>query len=318
MDGHDLSAHRIALIVNPAAGVGRGARLAAAVADRLGARASVRIHAGTSPEESSGLLAAVAGECDAVVVLGGDGMVHLALQALALGDTPLGIVPAGTGNDTVDVLGLPADPMSAADAVLTALDTGSVRHVDLGRTDAGRWWVTVLCAGFDSAVTERANALRWPRGPRRYDLAIMAELLRLAPRQFAVDLDGIRLDLPATLIAVGNAPQYGGGKRITPDGRMDDGEFAVTVVGPVSRVTLARLAPTLPRAGHIGHPAVATYTAQEVRLHAPVTLAYADGERIGPLPVTTRCVAGALPVLVPAGSGGRAISDHELPDPPAS
>jgi diacylglycerol kinase (ATP) len=293
--------------------VGRGARLAAAVADRLGARASVRVHAGTSPAESAELLSAVAGACDAVVVLGGDGMVHLALQALALGDTPLGIVAAGTGNDVLDVLGLPGDPMAAADAVLAALDAGSVRRIDLGRTDTGRWWATVLCAGFDSAVNERANRWRWPRGPRRYDLAILAELLRLAPRPFAIELDGTRLDGPATLVAVGNAPQYGGGKRITPDGRMDDGEFAVTVVGPVSRLTLARLAPSVPHAGHIGHPAVRTYTARTVRLDAPATPAYADGERISALPVTSTCVAGALPVLVPPGALGRAFRDGRAP-----
>lgn len=277
------------------------------MAERLGARASVQVHTGSSPSESAELLAAVAGACDAVVVLGGDGIVHLALQALALGDTPLGIIPAGTGNDIVDVLGLPTEPTAAADAVLTALDAGSVRRLDLGRTDAGRWWATVLCAGFDSAVNERADRLRWPRGPRRYDLAIMAEIVRLAPRPFTVELDDVTLDMPATLVAVGNAPQYGGGKRITPDGRMDDGEFAVTVVGPVSRVTLARLAPTLPRAGHIGHPAVRTYTARSVRLDAPSTLAYADGERVGPLPVATVCVAGALPVLIPPGTTGRAF-----------
>jgi diacylglycerol kinase (ATP) len=293
--------------------MGRGARLADSVARRLGAGATVQLHAGDSPEDSAQLLAAVAGACDAVVVLGGDGMVHLALQALALGETPLGIVPAGTGNDIVDVLGLPTAPMAAADAVLMALDTGSVRRIDLGRTDGGRWWATVLCAGFDSAVTERANRWHWPRGRHRYDLAILAELMHLAPRPFALELDGQQLELSATLVAVGNAPQYGGGKRVTPSARMDDGEFAVTVVGPVSRRTLARLAPTLPRAGHIGHPAVHTYTARSVRLDAPDTPAYADGERIGALPVLTSCVAAALPVLVPPGPSGWAFANRPGP-----
>jgi diacylglycerol kinase (ATP) len=272
----------------------------------------VQVHSGSSPTESADLLAAVAGEYEAVVVLGGDGMVHLALQALALGDTPLGIVGAGTGNDMIDVLGLPSDPMAAADAVLSALDSGSVRHIDLGRTEAGRWWATVLCAGFDSAVNERADRLRWPRGPHRYDVAILAELARLAPRPFRLELDDVILELPATLVAVGNAPQYGGGKRITPNARMDDGQLAVTVVGPVSRFTLARLAPTMPRAGHIGHPAVTTYTAQAVRLEAANTLAYADGERIGPLPLSTTCVAAALTVLVPPGTAGRAFCTPTL------
>lgn len=285
--------------MNPASGVGRAARLSATVAERLGAGASVQVHSGASPEESAELLAAVAGVCDAVVVLGGDGMVHLALQALAQGATPLGIIPAGTGNDIADVLGLPAEPLRAADAVLAALDAGSVREVDLGRTQGGRWWGTVLCAGFDSAVNERANRMSWPRGPRRYDIAIAAEMMRLRARPFRLTLDGRTLDVAATLVAVGNGPQYGGGKRITPDGRMDSGEFAVTVVGPVSRRTLVRLAPTMPRAGHIGHPAVTTYTARTVGIAAGGTLAYADGERIGELPVSTTCVPRAIRVLVP-------------------
>lgn len=303
MDGDDLSPHRIALIVNPASGVGRAARLATSVAERLGAEALVQVHSGGSAAESAELLAAVATATDAVVVLGGDGIVHLALQALAEGDTPLGIIPAGTGNDTVDVLGIPTDPMAAADTVIAALKADSVRRVDLGRTDAGTWWFTVLCAGFDSAVNERANRMRWPKGPRRYDIAILAELARLAPRRFHIELDGEPLDQDCTLVAVGNARQYGGGKRITPDARIDDGEFAITVVGPVSRRTLVRLAPTMPRAGHIGHPAVQTYTARSVRLEAADTIAYADGERIAPLPVTVTCVAGALPVLVPPDVG---------------
>lgn len=290
--------------MNPASGVGRAARLAAAVADRLGAEASVQVHSGASAEESAALLAGVAHATDAVVVLGGDGMVHLAMQALAGGDTPLGIVPAGTGNDNADILGIPSDPFLAVDALLAALDAGSVRRIDLGRTDSGLWWSTVLCAGFDSAVNERANRMRWPKGPRRYDIAIAIEMLRLAPRRFRLEIDGEPMELDATLVAVGNSPQYGGGKKITPDGRIDDGLFAVTVVGPVSRFTLMRLAPTMPRAGHIGHPAVHTYTARTVRLAADATFAYADGERVGPLPQTVTCVPAALPVLVPPGPAG--------------
>ncbi len=307
MDGDDLSTHRIALVVNPASGLGRAGGLADSVRQRLCARAEVAIYAGTSAAESQQLLHSVAGRYDAVVVLGGDGVVHLALQALAGGQTPLGIIPAGTGNDIADTLGLPGHPHEAADAVLDALDTSSVRSIDLGRTDEGRWWATILCAGFDSAVNERANRMRWPRGPRRYDLAIVAEMLRLRARPFAVHLDGAEHAMVATLVAVGNAPQYGGGKLMTPHGRMDDGRFAVTVVGAVSRRTLGRLAPTLARAGHIGHPAVSTYTARSVTLDAPDTVAYADGERIGPLPVTTTCMPSAIGILIPPGLVGRGL-----------
>lgn len=287
--------------MNPVAGRGRAARTAAAVAQRIGAAATVEVHRANSAAGSSDILAALAGACDAVVVLGGDGIVHLAAQALALGETPLGIVAGGTGNDVADTLGLPADPIAGADAVVAALDAESVRRIDLGRIDGEnpRWWVTVLCAGLDSAITETANRLRWPRGPRRYDLAIGLEFLRFAARPFEVELDGERFTGPATLVAVGNGPQYGGGKRMTHGATLDDGTFTVTRVAPVSRATFARLAPTLPRGGHLGHPAVTQHVAHRVVLHAPGTVAYADGERLGPLPLATECVPAALPVLVP-------------------
>ncbi len=310
MDGDDLSRHRIALVVNPASGVGRAGGLADTVRQRLGTRAEVTSFAGTSAVECLQLLRSVASGYDAVAVLGGDGAVHLALQALAGGETPLGIIPGGTGNDIADTVGLPADPREAADAMLDALDASSVHQVDLGRTDGGTWWATILCAGFDSAVNERANRMRWPRGPRRYDVAIIAEMLRLRARPFTVTFDGERQDVLATLIAVGNAPQYGGGKLMTPDGRMHSGNFAVTVVGPVSRRTLARMAPKLPHAGHIGHPAVATYEACTVSIEAADTVAYADGERLGPLPITTTCVPAAIGVLVPPGVVGRGLAPH--------
>ena len=197
------------------------------------------------------------------------------------------------------MLGLPQDPLAAADAIASAIGARSTQRIALGRTDDGRWWGGVLYAGFDSAVNERANRMRWPRGPRRYDLAIAVELLRMRSRPFTVILDGHQLRQTATLVAVGNGPQYGGGKLITPDACLTDGTFAVTVVGPVSRTTLARMAPTLPRAGHIGHPAVSTHVARRVLIEAPDTLAYADGERIGPLPQAVTCVPAAIDVLVP-------------------
>ena len=215
---------------------------------------------------------------------------------------PLGVIPAGSGNDTAAVLGLPIDPVVAADVLLAALLARSVQRIDLGFCDgnplvpgySGRWFVGILYAGLDAAVNERANQLRRPRGQRRYDVAIALELLRLRPRRIRLTVDGATSDLDITLIAVGNGPQYGGGKRMAPDARWDDGMFDLTVVGPVSRTTLARLAPKLPAAGHIGHPAVHLLRGREVTIDGDAGPAYADGERVGPLPVTLRCVPSAL------------------------
>lgn len=300
---------RITLVVNPASNKGTAATAGAAVAAHLRTAASVRVLSGSSEDETVSLLARAAEDTDAVIVCGGDGTVHLAVNALAEGDVPLGIIPAGTGNDTATALGIPADPVQAAQALLAALLAGSRTRVDLGWCEPGpaspsadgRWWVTMLYGGFDSAVNERANALRWPRGKRRYDVAIVAELANMRTRTVRLVLDGTELLLPATLVAIGNGPQYGGGKRMTPTAKMDDGLFDITVVGPISRLDLVRLAPTLPKAGHLSSPAVSRYRARSVTFEARDTIAYADGERVGPLPLTTSCVPAALEVLVPIG-----------------
>lgn len=299
-----MSRPRVALVVNPTAGGHGAADVVPAVVRCLSEGAAVTVLSAAGPAETRAAVRVARADHDAVLSLGGDGTAHGVLQELAGGVVPMGVIPAGTGNDMADVLGVPADPVPAAAALLDALRIGSVRRVDLGRTEGAsgpRWWFTVLCTGFDSAVNETANRLRWPRGPRRYDLAIALEALRLKPRQYRLVLDGRIEHLTATMISIGNAPQYGGGKLIVPDARLDDGRLAVCVVGPITRRTLARLAPKLDVGGHVGHPAVRIETATEVIVESN-TMGWADGERIGPLPLTSRSDAGALPVLVPPGA----------------
>ena len=283
-------------MVNPTAGKGRAARCIDPVAERLRAAGNeVRQIAGASAEESLDLTrAAVADGVDAVVALGGDGMAHLALQAVAGTATPLGLIPAGTGNDLANTLGLPDDPMRATDVV----NGWSIRDVDAVEAD-GRWWGCVLGAGFDSAVNERANTMKWPRGKRRYDLAILAELRVFTPLPFVIHLDGVRWETEAMLVAVANARSYGAGMQIAPDAVIDDGLLDITVLGPVGKFEFVRMYPTVYKGTHVRHPAVTTRRAREVRLEAPGVVAYADGERFAPLPLTSTCRPGALRVLAP-------------------
>jgi diacylglycerol kinase (ATP) len=176
-----------------------------------------------------------------------------------------------------------------------------VRALDAGRT-GDRWWATVLCCGFDSAVTDRASRLRWPRGPRRYDVAILAELARLRPREVTLVLDGVPRTLPVTLVAVGNTAWYGGGLRVCPGADPTDGCFDVTVVGPVARRELVRTRPRLRAGTHVTHPAVSVHRAARVELAGEALVGeglvtYADGEPVAPLPATSVCVPGALRVV---------------------
>src|SRR5437763_10283096 len=202
--------HNIALLVNPTAGKGRAAQCVARATERMRAGgASVVILVGTDVEHAKALAhQAVEDGVDAVVALGGDGMVHLALNVVAGTSTPLGIIPAGTGNDLANTLRLPAkDPVAAAGVVVDRLNGGGPRPMDAVRVGE-KWFGCVLGAGFDSRVNDRAKRMSWPRGRRRYDIAMVAELRVFKPLPFVLELDGERLETDAMLVALGNARSY--------------------------------------------------------------------------------------------------------------
>lgn len=291
---------RAALAVHGASGHGMAGRLAPAVAERL--RTVVDslelVQAGTVADARALMVQARDRGLDVLVVLGGDGSAHQGVQFCAGTDVALGVLPAGTGNDFVRALEQPMDTLAATDAMVAALADGRRRTLDLGRVGDAEWFATVLCAGFDSAVNERVNRMRWPHGRRRYDLAIVAELAALRPGPLVVQAGDERLELDATMVSVGNTCFYGGGIPVCPGADPTDGQFDLTVVGRVGRLDLLRMLPTLRTGGHTGHPAVTSMRASSVRLgEANGWIAYADGERLRPLPVDLTCVPGALTVV---------------------
>ncbi|QJT00616.1 diacylglycerol kinase [Streptomyces asoensis] len=292
----------ITLFVNPAAGRGRGAHAAPPAASALRA-AGYTVHTvlGVNAEDAlARARAAVAGGTGALIAVGGDGLAHLALQAVAGTRTPLGLVAAGTGNDFARALGLPVrDPAAAARLVAEALKGARIRDIDLGRV-GDRWFGTVLASGFDSRVNDRGNRMRWPTGRARYDLAMLAELAAFRPFPYRITLDdGAVREVEATLVAVGNGSSYGGGMRICPGADLADGLFDVTVVGDCRRTTLLRVFPKVYRGTHIDHPKVTVLRAAKVEIAAAGVSGYADGERLGELPLTARCVPGAVRVIGP-------------------
>ncbi|WP_218907058.1 diacylglycerol kinase [Micromonospora jinlongensis] len=298
-----LAGGPVAVLTNPTAGRGRYRALLPRLLDGLAAAGRpVRLLQASSPAEAEAACrAAVADGAGALVAIGGDGTVHRALQAVAGTDVPFGPIPAGTGNDFALDTGFPADPLAAADVIASALRDGRSRAVDLARmTDSDgveRWYGAVLAAGFDAIVNERANRMRWPRGPRRYDLAILVELARLRPRRYTLRLDGVPHELDAVLVAVGNCPTYGGGMRICPDADPTDGLLDVVVAGRVNRRTLVRVKPRIYQGSHVSHPLVRSFRARTVELSAEGITTYADGERSLTLPVTISAVPGALRLL---------------------
>jgi YegS/Rv2252/BmrU family lipid kinase len=288
----------VAVLVSPTAGRGRARVLTDDVlaAFRSAGLTPRLLPATTGAAAERQAAEAVSAGAGAVVAVGGDGTVHAAVQAVAGTTAALAVVPAGTGNDLVRALGIPADAGAAARAAAEDLAAGTFRTIDAGRT-GDRWWATVLCCGFDSAVSDRANRLRWPKGRRRYDVAVLAELARLRPIELTMVLDGEAQTLPVTMVAVGNTPWYGGGMKVCPAADPGDGLFDVTVVGATGRLELMRTKPRLMAGTHVEHPMVSVHRAARVELSAPGVTTYADGEPVAPLPAVAECVPGALRVV---------------------
>ncbi|WP_104089588.1 diacylglycerol kinase family protein [Arthrobacter sp. GMC3] len=246
--------------------------------------------------------AALADGAQSLVVVGGDGMVHLGVNALAGTQVPLGIVPAGSGNDAARGLNLdPKDTGAAVEQFLKACQ-GLPRTIDLGRIErrgqAPVWFIGALSAGFDALVNERANGWRWPRGRQRYNLAILRELITLKALHYSLLVDGVARDIQALLISVSNGTSIGGGMLITPEAKYDDGQLDLFVVSPVPRRTFLRIFPLVFSGKHTSHPVVHIERVTEVAMTSPGLVGYADGERVGALPMTIRVDPGALRVWV--------------------
>ncbi|MEU2201115.1 diacylglycerol kinase family protein [Isoptericola sp. NPDC019482] len=319
------------MVVNPTAGKGRAAHAGAGVLAGL-RRAGHDVVDLTAPDADAALArarAAVDGAggaggrpVDALVVVGGDGMVHLGAQAVAGTDVPLGIVPVGTGNDFAATLGLPVrDPAAAGAALCRALDAGAAgrRPVDAALVtgpglrigapgDAGgpRWVAGAVSAGLDAAVNARANLLRHPRGSARYTVAAALELLRYRPWSYRLTFDGVvdRVDgvdggrralrlRPgpagtatwsgrAALVTAANGPQIGGGIRVAPAASLDDGLLDVLVATDLSKAGALAVFPSMFTGGHVRRRKVHVVRARGVTIE-PGPDAWVAGER--PLPV---------------------------------
>ena len=285
---------RGALLVNPTAGRGKFEGAVEDVRRRLEAGGvSTDVLVGRDADEAGDLARkAVADGVEQLIVMGGDGLVHIAVQAVAYSPVTLGVIATGTGNDVARYLDLPRRaPVSAAEAILA----GRQRTIDLAKA-GGTYYVTVLAAGFDSLVNERANKMNWPSGQMRYNLATLAELRVFKPLQYTVELDGESRRLDAMLVAVGNGPSYGGGLRMCEGAELADGLLDVVVIKPVSRLELVKVYPRLFKGTHVTHPAYEHMRVRRISVAAPGIVAYADGERIGPLPLTVDVAPAALTV----------------------
>ena len=234
------------------------------------------------------------------MVCGGDGVISNALQVLALGDIPLGIIPAGTGNDHArEFAHSHKGSRGRRRRRRRRLDTD---HRPRPHPDANgneKWFGTVMAAGFDSLVTDRTNRMRWPHGRMRYNVAMVAELSQLRLLPFRLTFDGEEIVADLTLAAFGNTRSYGGGMLICPNADHTDGLLDITMVHSASRTKLIRLFPTVFKGTHVDLDEVDHGARESITVDAPGINAYADGEYACPLPVEVSAVPAALKILTP-------------------
>lgn len=304
----------LTLVVNPAAGKGRAKRLLPSVTGELltglpdaslrvfqtSTFAEARLRCITAVEQARPGVPGRMG--DSLLVMGGDGMMNLGLNACAGTDVPLGVIPAGSGNDFCRGVGV---PVTAPAAVRTIVEA-HISRIDLmstsGRLAGGaehRWVGSIVSTGFDGRVNRRANRMPWTLGGLNYAYAALAELARFEPVSYRLRIDGLARHQTAMFICVGNAGYFGGGMHGCPDADVTDGLLDITVVNPVSRMTLLRLLPTMYSGAFVHDPAVELLRGREVVVDGDDLYAMADGEELGDVPVICAAVRDALALYTP-------------------
>ena len=313
----------IKIIVNPTAGGGSAvddaSTLARACAD---AGMSVHVHVAANRDDSVRTAMETAPR-GLVVACGGDGTVHDCLQGVMRAEAAsrrIAIWPVGTGNDIDRGLrltknrtltepttagGEPAAhseaPAPSIDSFIDAVTDQRFRPIDVGSVQCGNalahYFLGVLSCGFDSDVNERANAMPARVGKARYLLGVARELPTVRPRWYSIDSDGEDHSTAGMVLAIGNGPSYGSGMLVCPGADMADGVLDVTLVTNAPKRTFVAVLPRVYSGRHIEHPSVTAWTARQLRIDAPDSIVYADGERIGPLPATVALRHRALEVL---------------------
>ena len=289
---------RVRFLVNPGGGRGRAGRRLREI-ERLAARtgATVELSSDVADLQQRARRAAEEG-VDRLIVAGGDGTVHHAMRGLEGSDTALAILPLGSGNDLAFALGVPAALPAAVETALS----GELRRIDLARFGDVPF-ACVAGVGFDSEVNRYANSLRRLRGSLIYVWAVLRVLPRFPALQLRLRHAGGELAGPAMFVAFANAPRYGGGMRIAPQARLDDGMVDAVVVRCASRLKLLRIFPRVFSGTHVREPEIEIIRGSRFEVALDRTLlAHGDGEplvEVGAefVPVTVR--PGGLAVIAP-------------------
>jgi diacylglycerol kinase (ATP) len=281
----------LGIVINPTSGRGKGKLLGEQALAEFAKHAIEIIDLSAESFKAAAKNAKDAVEqklIDGLVVVGGDGMFHLGVNAVVKSDIPVGLIAAGTGNDSARALGLPIHNVVDGVAALVS-KIGKTRKVDLIESksnDRSFYSFGAVSAGFDALCNARANKWKWITGPIKYRFAMYRELAAFKPIPYRAVVDGAERVFEAILCTVSNSPSYGGGLHITPEAKVDDGKLDLFILNAISRIELIKLFPKVYYGGHVDHPAVEIIRVDSLELHSPGMPAYSDGEHVGAAPVT--------------------------------
>ncbi len=292
----------IGVVVNPKANRGRGKQSGEEVFKEL-LELGINAVDLSGPDAASALTngqkAISEQELSGVIAVGGDGTAQLAVNLCVPNQLPLGLIPAGSGNDQARELGVPRNSITEAVKHL-AERLESPRRVDVMRVKTATkefWSLGSISAGFDALCAERANGLKWPKGPNSYVAAMLLELPKFEPIEYQIEVDGNKRELNAMLCGVANVKNFGGGMRISPDSEITDGELEVFILHEVSRPRLLKIFPTVYQGKHTGFAEVEIFKAKSVSISNNGFPMTCDGELIGPAPFSVQIHPGALQVF---------------------
>ncbi len=294
----EIAATPLTLLVNPSSAGGKSLKLLPRVEAALDARrAAFRVERTRSLEHGVELALRAAELGELPVVVSGDGLLGAVGGAMAGSEVPLGLIPAGRGNDLARALGIPTEP----EAAVATLLAGSSRRIDVGEAN-GKRFLGIASIGFDSECNRLANETHWLRGNLVYAYSMPRTLLGWKPARFTLAVGEERRRISGYFVAVANNSVYGGGMWVAPEAKIDDGEFDVVSIGELGRLRFLFSLGEVFKGTHLQREEVSVFRTPQLRIEAgrpfPV---YADGDHLTELPVTLRVLPRCLSILVPPG-----------------
>jgi YegS/Rv2252/BmrU family lipid kinase len=303
-----MNSRRAGFIVNPNAGGGRcGTQWAELQATFRQTGSSGEVLFTSRPGEAVGLAQALATECEIVVAVGGDGTIFEVASGILLAGNPrtlMGMVPLGTGNDTARLCGI--NDVAQAQAALRgdrrrALDTIRIRCHAQG-AHVTRYALLYGSVGIIGQVLRQTTTRVKRLFGRRlaYPVGALRAIWSYQATNMRVVCDGQTSEKPFLLVSVSNSEYAGGGMRLAPGAKMEDGLLDVNLCEPVGRWRAIALLWRMCRGRHLSHPQLRFFTARSVGVDAdPPTDVQADGEIIGHTPAQLDVTPRELKVLVP-------------------